>query len=111
MSVRDGEIRGLWSQKVIVGSGGTQIEVLPPPGNVWSRIKYPVLGGTLEISGSTGIAQGLSYPVQAVGSGYVMDAGESVNFEGAARFYLRGGGATSIAYVLYGLGTGYQSLP
>lgn len=104
---RDSDIKGFWSKQVAVGLSAP-VEVTGIINQVTGTMKYAVLGGTLEISGSTGIAQGLSYPVQTWGAGYVMDAGEAITFDGAARFYLRSSGATSVVHILYGLGAGYD---
>lgn len=107
---RDSEIKAFWSQQVAVGLSSA-IEIVGIPNQVLGVLKYQKLGGTLEISGSTGIAQGLSYGVQTWGSGFLLDVGDEVSFDGTARFYLRSAGATSVAHILYGLGAGYQINP
>lgn len=75
------------------------------PGEVASTIKY-FSGGSLEIMqvatpGSSGILQ------TAAGQGYLMGAGEAVNLQGPASYYLCATGATALAYCLRGLSTGY----
>lgn len=107
MGTRDSEVKGFRSERIAIGLSSA-IELTGMPFQVAGTIKYAVLGGTLEICGSTGIAQGLSFPVQTWGAGYLMDVGDVINFDGVARFYLRSAGATSVVHVLRGLGAGYD---
>lgn len=104
---RDAEIKGFWSQQVAVGLSAP-IEIVGIPNQVLGILKYQKLGGTLEISGSTGVAQGLSYPVQTWGAGFLLDVGDEITFDGTARFYLRSAGATTVVHVLYGLSAGFD---
>lgn len=107
---RDSEIKAFWSQQVSVGLSGV-IEIAGIPSQVLGMIKYPKLGGTLEIVGTSGIAAGQSYPIQTWGAGFQLDVGDVIAFDGTAKFYLRSAGATSVVHVLYGLGAGYQIIP
>lgn len=104
---REQDVLGLRTEKIAVGLSAP-IEFVPIQGQEGWLLKYQLLGGTLEISGSTGIAQGLSYPVQTWGAGYLMDVGESVSIDGPAKFYMRSAGATSVVHVVRTLTAGYQ---
>jgi hypothetical protein len=104
---RDSEIKGFWAQRIAVGLSSL-IEVTGIPYQVLGVLKYQALGGTLEIVGTTGILQGVSYGVQNWGAGFVLDVGDELTFDGTAKFYLRSAGATSVVHVLYGLGAGYD---
>lgn len=105
---REQDVLGLITERVAVGIS-LPLAFVPISGQEGWLLKYQVLGGTLEISGSTGFAQGLSFPVQATGAGYLMDVGESIAIDGPARFYMRSAGATSLVHVVRTLTAGYQS--
>lgn len=75
------------------------------PGEVGSDLKY-FTGGSLEIMqvatpGQSGIAQ------TAAGQGYLMGTTEKQSFSGPASYYLCATGATTQAYLLRKMGTGY----
>jgi hypothetical protein len=104
---REQDVLGLYTQRVAVGLSAP-IEFKAIEAQEGWLIKYQTLGGTLEIAGSSGIAQGLSFALQTWGAGYVMDAGESIAIDGPANFYLRSAGATSVVHVVRTLTNGYR---
>jgi hypothetical protein len=104
---REQDVLGLRTERVAIGLSAP-IELTPIATQEGWLLKYPVLGGTLEICGSTGIAQGLSFPVQTWGSGYMMEVGESISVDGPASFYLRSAGATTVVHVVRTLTSGYK---
>lgn len=106
---REQDVLGLRTERVAIGLSAP-IAFTPMPSQEGWLIKYQVLGGTLEISGTTGIAQGLSFPVQTWGSGYIMDVTESISIDGPASFYLRSAGATSIVNVVRTLTSGFNGI-
>lgn len=105
---REQDVLGLRTERVAVGLSAP-IAFTPIPTQEGWLIKYPILGGTLEIAGSTGMAGGLSFAVQTWGAGYVMDATESIAIDGPASFYLRSAGATSVVHVVRTLTAGFNS--
>ncbi len=114
---REQDVMGLVTQRIAVGLSSA-IELVPIQFQEGWLFKYPVVGGTLEICGSTGIptqftagmtqGQGMTVPVQTWGAGYMVEVGESISIDGPARFYLRSTGATSVIHVIRTLTAGYQ---
>lgn len=104
---REQDVLGIRAERVTVGP--TPMAFNPIIKQEGWLIKYQVLGGTLEILGSTGIAGGLSFPVQAAGSGYLMDVGEAVSIDGPASFYMASGGTTTSVHVIRTLTAGFNT--
>lgn len=95
---------GFTAGQYVVGVGASfSVLVQAAPGEISSTVKY-FSGGSLELIGCTG--PGATGGVVA-GSGYLFDAGEAVNIDGAARYYLCATGATAIAYFAKGLSQGF----
>ncbi len=85
--------------------------VSPAPGEIASTLKY-FGGGSLEIlqAGFTQVSAQTQvvFPVQtAVAQGYLLATTESLNTDGAARYYLAATGTTTQAYLLRGLSQGF----
>lgn len=104
------DIFGTIAEKTTV-VGTTPQAFVPVANQIGWLIKYQALGGTLEFLGSTGVAGGLSYPVKAYGSGYLMDVGEAIALDGPTAFYMASGGTTSALQVIRTLGSGYNTCP
>lgn len=104
---REQDVLGLVAQRIAVGP--TPLAFSPIRGQEGWLVKYPILGGTLEILGSTSYAGGLSFPIAAAGAGYLMEVGESISVDGPASFYMASAGATSIVHVLRTLTSGYNT--
>jgi len=92
----------------VPATAASALLVSPVAGQISVSIKN-FGGGSMEImkapAGATlsnGTADGLS-----LSAGYLMEAGEVVNVDGAPKFYLAATGATATAYLLIGLSSGY----
>lgn len=105
---REQDVKFTIAEKTTV-VGTTPQAFTPLPCQEGWLIKYQALGGTLEFLGSTGLFQGLSYPVKAYGSGYLMDVGEALSIDGPAAFYMASGGTTSAIQVIRTLTAGANS--
>ena len=104
---REQDVLGLRAERIAIGLSAP-IEFTPIYAQEGWLLKYPVVGGTLEIVGSTGIVQGVSFPIQTWGAGYLFEVGESIAIDGPAKFYMRSQGATSVVHVIRTLTSGYQ---
>ncbi len=86
------------------GSSGA-LYVTPVPGEIFTRLKYGA-GGSLEIVGaSAGIntTGGGQTGVATAGTGYLFGTTETVEFRGAARYFLVATGATATCFFIKGL--------
>lgn len=105
---REANVFGFLPTIIAVPAGATNsVLVSEQAGEVGGVLKY-VSGGSLEILNcpvgttlSGGSLQALA------GTGYLLGTAESINFAGAARFYLCATGATAVAHLLRGMGAGY----
>lgn len=110
---RENGLEGVVGIKVTIAPGATNAVLMTPiAGEISSGIKY-FSGGSLEIlqcpSGSTLTNAQL---VAAQGNstyllGTPINQYESLNFDGAVRYYLMATGATVVCYQLKGLSTGF----
>lgn len=105
---RETDLNGVVGGVLTIAPGATNARFVPQiAGEISSGIKY-FTGGSLEIIGTTaGGTLTASQLVAAQGTGYLFGSGESLNFDGAVRYYLMATGATVVAYQLKGLSSGF----
>jgi len=102
-----GDIYGLGATRVVIAPGATNAVLIQGINYQSASLFKYFSGGSLEIIncpvGSTLTGAQL---VTATGGGYLMDAGEKLSVDGAARYYAMATGATTTAMLLYGLSSG-----
>lgn len=111
------DITSLSGLKVTIAPGATLAYLVTPVnGESGSILKY-YSGGSLEIVEAPASLNGATAAqtwtgaslvnLQSIGRTYLMGNGETVNVSGSPRYYLMATGATTIAYLLNGLTSGY----
>lgn len=127
---RELTVYGFQATLIAVPAGASNaFLVRPMPGEVSCQLKYAA-GGSLEIVNANpgvldpsapnrpgGASAILVYPNgvtanpgvtnTAAGIGYLLGTGESLSWDGAARYWLVATGATATVYLLRGLAQGY----
>lgn len=110
MASKQNDITGFFATQLIVPSGATLAILLQNNAFECNSIVKYFSGGSLELIGISG-GYGNTYAggslVAMNGTGYLFGSGEAVSIGGPARYYLMATGATAVAYLLKGMGTGY----
>jgi hypothetical protein len=106
---RENDINGIAPSRVVIAPGATNSRLIQPiAGEISSGLKY-FSGGSLEIVqaplGTT--LSGTQLIATSADNKYLISNGEVLNFDGGVRYYLMATGATTIAYIMRGLSTGF----
>lgn len=113
---READSYGVSTALLTIAPGATNaLLVKGIPGQGAWLVKYGT-GGSLEIvgapplpdaNGTGATAWAAASLVPLLGTGYLMDSGEPISGDGPTRFYLMATGATTTAYILRGLTSGF----